>query len=45
MPDRSDAPPLNVDVVSSGDPEVVALLEELTAELAQAGYTTSQTFG
>jgi putative acetyltransferase len=31
--------------VRAGDPEVSALLEQLTAELADAGYTSEQTFG
>jgi putative acetyltransferase len=31
--------------VEPGDPRVVALLEELTAELALSGYTADQTFG
>jgi putative acetyltransferase len=36
---------VDVEDVSAGDPEVVGLLEALTAELAGAGYTASETFG
>jgi putative acetyltransferase len=31
--------------VAAGDPQVIALLDELTSELARAGYTPDQTFG
>ncbi len=38
-------PPIQVGAVSARDPEVVGLLEALTAELAGEGYTASETFG
>lgn len=45
MPDRTEAPAPQIEIVSPRDPEVVGLLKALTAELAGAGYTASQTFG
>lgn len=45
MPDAANAPAPQIEVVSARDPEVVGLLQALTAELAGAGYTASQTFG
>ena len=47
MHDSAEAPPIRIQiqVVSSRDPEAVGLLDALTAELAGAGYTASETFG
>jgi len=45
MPDFAEAPSIHIEVVSFRDPEVLGLLDALTAELAGAGYTTSETFG
>ncbi|MEJ5913624.1 GNAT family N-acetyltransferase [Pseudokineococcus sp. 1T1Z-3] len=36
---------LHVMPVDAGDPEVLALLEDLTEELAAMGYTAEETFG
>jgi putative acetyltransferase len=43
--DSAKAPAIHLEVVSFRDPEVIALLDALTAELAEAGYTASETFG
>jgi putative acetyltransferase len=45
VPESGKAPPIHIDVISSRAPEVVGLLDALTAELAGAGYTASETFG
>ena len=38
-------PAPHIEVLSSPDPEVVSLLDALSAELAGGGYTASETFG
>jgi putative acetyltransferase len=43
--DAHTAPAPQVKTVSAGDPEVVDLLDALTAELAAAGYEASEMFG
>jgi RimJ/RimL family protein N-acetyltransferase len=40
-----EAPSLHIEVASSASPEVAGLLDALTAELAAAGYSASETFG
>jgi [ribosomal protein S5]-alanine N-acetyltransferase len=40
-----EAPSLHIEVASSASPEVAGLLDALTAELAGAGYSASETFG
>jgi putative acetyltransferase len=45
VPDAAKAPAPDVEVLCASDPEVVGLLEALTAELAGEGYTASETFG
>lgn len=45
MRDAGDVTTPQIEVVSARDPEVVGLLDALTAELAGRGYTVSETFG
>lgn len=45
MTAAANTPAPQIEVVSAGDPQVVALLEALTMELAGSGYTASETFG